>query len=236
MNSILLKIDNVEVCKIVKRLNKFVVIVEINGRKKYGYLANTGKLSDYIVCGRKAFCVPKESGRTQYRIIAVEEHGLGAVLDTFIQMKAFEKAIDLNLIPWLKGYRIAKRNPRLDHSVIDYLLEKNNSRIYIEVKSAVQRVNTYGASYPDCPTPRGRRHIKELIHYHITKGLYTGIVFIAAIPCVKYFTPNKNTDPEIHRLIREAINHNVLVKAVNIYFVPEYNTIVLGNTDIPVVL
>lgn len=38
---------------------------------------------------------------------------------------------------------------------------QNSKNIFVEIKSAVLRVDKASA-YPDCPPERGRRHIKEL--------------------------------------------------------------------------
>jgi len=42
-------------------------------------------------------------------------------------MKAFEAALEKNLLPWLKNVHLIKRNVRLGVSVLDYLLEKRGN-------------------------------------------------------------------------------------------------------------
>jgi len=81
---------------------------------------------------------------------------LGALIDNQLQMKAFEKSLEANLIPWLLGCHILKRNAKLGASRIDYLLDCNGKKVYLEVKSAVLREGDY-AMYPDCPSDRGRK-------------------------------------------------------------------------------
>ena len=118
------RIDNPEECRIIERVNKFVIKVEINGKYYRAYLNNTGRLSEFLVHGRKAFCfkLPKQ-GKTDFRLFAIEERGLGALIDTYLQMKAFERSLERNLIPWLEGCGILKRNVTLGASRIDYLLK-----------------------------------------------------------------------------------------------------------------
>ena len=41
------------------------------------------------------------------------------MVDTQLQMKAFEAALEKNLLPWLKNVRLIKKNVRLGVSVLD---------------------------------------------------------------------------------------------------------------------
>ena len=102
--------------------------------------------------------------KTEYRLFSIEVDGYGALIDTWIQERAFERSLDLKLIPWLKDYRIIKRNVRLNRSIIDYLLRRGDEETYLELKSAVQRIDGH-ASYPDAPSIRARRQLRDLIRY-----------------------------------------------------------------------
>jgi len=57
--------------------------------------------------------------------------------------------------------------------------------------------------YPDCPSLRGQRHVKDLIDY-VKKGGKGMIVFIAALPNVIAFKPNKKGDIKIHELLKKS--------------------------------
>ena len=110
----------------------------------------------------------KKPRKTDYRLFSIRENALGAIIDTQLQMKNFERALEARFIPWLRGCRILRRNPRLGRSLIDYLLECDGEPVYVEVKSAVLRKEKY-AMYPDCPSSRGRRQIRGLTN-HVEKG------------------------------------------------------------------
>ncbi|MBS7287626.1 MAG: hypothetical protein KIH01_02465 [Candidatus Freyarchaeota archaeon] len=57
-----------------------------------------------MVGGEAGFRTVKELGKTWYGLIAVEvPGGVGAVIDTWLQMRAFEAWLGSGLIPWLKG-------------------------------------------------------------------------------------------------------------------------------------
>ena len=232
----ILKLENLEACKIVRRLNRFVVEIKTKeGTHDLASINNTGRLQEFLAYGKTGYCLKRERpGKTGYRLVAIEDAGAGALIDTNLQMKSFEVALEKGHIPWLKGYRIVKRNPRINRSMLDYLLIKDGKEIYLEIKSAVLRKGNI-ASYPDCPSERGRRHVKELIEL-VRNGERSAIVFIAGLPKVSHFTPASDIDPEISRLLKIAYLSGVEIKAISMYFDPEKESIILTNPDLPVVL
>lgn len=228
----ILKVKTSISATIVKRVNRFVVEVEFRGIRERVHINNTGRLEEYIVKGRRAFLRPlKNLKKTSYRLFAIEEKGSGALIDTQLQMDAFLSAHEMGLIPWLEGYKLLERNPKLGNSVLDFLFG-NGEPLYIEVKSAVLREGNY-AKYPDCPTLRGRRHIEELIEASRC-GNKTGIVFIAALKDVEAFSPHDKEDSEIRKLLICALKAGVIVKAVGIFYNPSTSEVILYTPDLPV--
>jgi len=226
-------IKGAEECIILERLNRFTVKIILNGMVQRAYINNTGRLLDYIVEGRKGFCIKhKRKMKTDCRLFAVREKNLAAIIDTQLQMKALEKTVELNLVPYLRGCRILKRNARLGSSLIDYLLKCNGKKIYLEVKSAVLRNGKY-ATYPDCPSMRGRRHIAELTR-HVKNGGHGVILFIAALPDIRAFKPNISADLEMSRLLIEARESGVEIRAFELYYDPEDFYVYLSKPDLPV--
>ncbi|RZN43556.1 MAG: DNA/RNA nuclease SfsA [Methanophagales archaeon ANME-1-THS] len=227
------RIDKPQHCRIIERLNTFVVKVEINGRYYRAYLNNTGKLSEFLIHGRKAFCFKLPNrGKTDFRLFAIEERELGALIDTHLQMAVFEKAVDRTLIPWLTGFQILKRNVTLGASRIDYLLNCHGEAVYLEVKSAVLREREY-ALYPDCPSARGRKHLKELTR-HVNQGGEAIVLFIAALPEVKAFKPNKHADSKLYEDLITAYEAGVEFRAISFFYNPKDASVYLYNSDLEV--
>ncbi len=231
----ILPVDNVRECWIVERLNRFVVLAEVSGKQHSMHINNTGRLEELLIRGRQAFCFWTESpGKTDGRLFAIKERGLGALIDTQLQMKVFERLVGKGGVPWLKGCSIQKRNPRLGASVLDYLLKCESRSVFLEVKSAVLREGRF-ASYPDCPTARGQRHVQELTAYSKTGGAAT-IVFMAALPEVSAFKPYQKGDPLLAEYLWDAHNQGVRIKAIGLYFDPRDSHVHLYDPDLPVVL
>ena len=229
----LLSFKNALECRIVERRNRFVVAIEVDGTEYRAWNTNTGRLLDLVHRGKKAYCIKREGkGTTTHHLIAVSRGTYAAVIDTQMQMKAFETMVHRNLLEWLHPYHIVKRNAALHNSLIDYLLESSKQQLYIEVKSAVQQVGDV-AMYPDCPSLRGRKHIRDLMA-HVDAGGNACIVFIAALPHVKRFRPNKEADPVIHSLLQEACSLGVDVRAVGLFFDPSDKGVYAYNRDLAI--
>lgn len=219
-------------CTVVRRANRFVVEVKVGGTVARAHVNNTGRLLEYLVEGRKGFCAPHR-GKTSYRLFAVEDRGGAALIDTALQMKSFERAVELGLLDWARCDIVA-RAPRVGSSRLDYLLSCGKAETYVELKSAVLREGDF-AMYPDCPTLRGRRHIMELTRL-ASSGLKAMIVFVAALPGVKAFKPYAAGDPEVARLLREAVEKGVEVRAFSVHYSPEDYAVHLDKSELEVVV
>lgn len=227
----LLKLPIIE-CTFIKRLNRFVGLVEVNGKIKKALITNTGRLEEFMIEGRKAFCVPKQGGKTDFILIGfLEANGRGAIIDTRTQAKAFERAVELGLVSWLRGCRIKRKEVKIGNSRLDYLLDCNGEEVWVEMKSAVLREGEY-AMYPDCPSIRGQKHIKELINLK-DSGKRTMIIFIGALPGVKKFKPYEKGDPKIAKLLKEAKERGVEIKGISISLLPN-GEIILENNNLEI--
>jgi len=228
----ILKLDGVEECIILERLNRFIVKILLNGAVLRAYICNTGRLLDYIVKGRRGFCIRHERRKSDCRLFAVEDGDSAAIIDTHLQMRALERLIASKMTSWSRSCRILKRNVRLKNSVIDYLLDCNGEDVYLEVKSAILKRGGY-AMYPDCPSQRGRKHIREITE-HVKDGGRGMIIFIAAMPNIQAFKPNNSADPEMTRLLKEAALAGVNIRAIEMHYDPKSHFICILNDDLHV--
>lgn len=227
----LFRLDDLTECELIERLNRFTVQVVIGGETCLAHLTNTGRLREYLVYGKEGLCGVIRGSKLKRRLVAVKDVGGYAILDTVTQSKIFEYLLERRLIPWLNECVLRKRNFRLASEVIDYALECVDGLRLVELKSAVLRVGGDYASYPDCPTVRGRRQIKVLADYSSVFKPY--VIFVASLPGVTGFKPYCLGDPEIIHVMKYASEKGVTFKALNTYL--DMNKwIVLANTDLQV--
>jgi len=233
----LISISPTLTCFITRRVNRFVTMVKCFGREYPALNTNTGRLPGLLTPGRVAYCVRKRTGRLPLRLLGVNMSKGVALTDVFVQMRSFERAVELGAIPWLANCVIARRNPKVGESRLDYLIKCPSGDVWVELKSAVLVHGDNLAGYPDCPSLRGRKHIMELIKL-CREGGIAMIIFIAALPGVKGFKPYEQGDPEISRLLKEALRFGVGIKALGISGIVKENSLItyLWSSDLPVYL
>ena len=229
----LLRLRGVLECRVWRRVNRFTVEVFVGRRKSRAYLNNTGRLEEFLIRGRKGYCLPG-SGRLPYRLFAMEEGTHGSVVDTALQARAFEEALKRDSLPSLKGYRVRRRNLRTDGALLDYELVRNGKELVVELKSAVLRLGEF-ASYPDCPTQRGRKQLEELIRLS-GEGRKVALFFMTSLEGIRGILPNGRADPALYHLMLKARKAGVLMLGANILFQPESSSVILLQPDLPVFL
>ncbi len=204
-----------------------MVEVKTNGKILEVHNTNTGRLEELLKPGRVALCYPlKNPKKLKYRIFAIKTDGGFAIIDTYLQEKVVEK--------YLKscGYEILKKHPRINGMVYDYLVKKDGEKTIVEIKSAVLEKNGYGL-YPDCPSDRGLKHIKNLA-MESKNGNKTLLIFVVALPKAKGFKPYEKGDPRIAKALRTNQKH-LTIKALHLTYSPENNCLKITE-ELPVVL
>ena len=88
------------------------------------------------------------------------------------------------------------------NSRFDLYVEVGERKIFIEVKGVTLETDGV-AKFPDAPTERGLKHIRELAK--CGKDGYEGMIFfLIQMKGMKYFTPNDRTQPEFRQELRKA--------------------------------
>ena len=203
-------------CVFLERLNRFVAEVLVEGRVERVHITNTGRLEELLVKGRRCKVAGISGRKLRFRLVALEDRGGYAVIDTRTQSRAFEAAVERGLLCFFHGCRIAGREPRIGEGRLDYVLECNGDRVMVETKSAVLRGPSGEAMYPDCPTKRGVRHVRELVRL-MKSGVRVAIVFIAAFPGARCFKPFREGDPQLYDVLTNALAIGLEVKSLGIY-------------------
>lgn len=102
----------------------------------------------------------------------------------------------------------------------------------VEVKSVTLCVNGKGL-FPDAPTVRGARHVRELAGA-VSAGYRAYVVFIAQRDDIQTVSPNPRTDPKFAAALAEATGAGVRLLAYRCKVTPK--EIVFDPTLLPVIL
>lgn len=206
-----LKYSNIEDATFVSRLHRFAAIVNINGKNETVHVKNTGRCREILIPGAKVYIERSQNPnrKTRYSLISVVKNDRIINIDSqapnFIVYEAIKKA-RLGEVGYVD--KIVREKTYL-HSRFDLFFEKNGFKGFIEVKG-VTLENHGAALFPDAPTERGTKHLKELV---IAKeqGYMAFVIFLVQMKDVDYFTPNKNMDPKFSDALLKAAKRGVQI-------------------------
>jgi len=195
----------------LKRLNRFLVEAELDGRLVVAHLPNSGRLATVLVHNATAFLVEQSriGRKSDYDLFAVEHSGIAIIVDTRFSTVATQTAIEDGQFSLLRGYKVARQNARANNALLDLLLERDAQQFFLEIKCVTHVVNGV-AMFPDAPTQRGRKHLKTLIN--LTKqGFDAGVLFSVQRPDAEKIMPYRQMDPLFAQLLEEAIKNGVKI-------------------------
>lgn len=192
----------------------------VNGKTLFAHIPNSGRLNELLMPNREVFLLPADGTapvrKTQYSVV-LSRYGAGLVsLEAAKANDLFEEALKSGVISEFSLCKILSREKRIGMSRIDFLLEDSKgSPIYLEVKSVSLVVDEISL-FPDAPTRRGIKHLKELIELS-KRGEQCCVAFIVQRSDSLRFSPNEEEDPEFARTLREAFDAGVKIIAYRCY-------------------
>jgi sugar fermentation stimulation protein A len=203
-----------------ERPNRFLAFVQVKKRIIKCFLPDPGRLNELLFPGASVILREaklKGKRKTDYDLIGIKlNEGNIVSIDSRVPNKLVFEALKNGDIEELSGYPTIKPEYRYYHSRFDFFLAYRDQRCLLEVKSCTLLKEHIGM-FPDAPTKRGRRHIKDLIKAR-KEGYRACLLFIIQRKGAYLFTPNDETDIEFGKVIR-----NAAIQGVEIY---AYSTII----------
>ena len=192
--------------KFISRPNRFIANVEIDGTKQTVHVKNTGRCRELLLPGSTVYLEKAQNPerKTAYDLIAVEHNGGVINIDSQAPNKVVKE--------WLERrgeYDLIKPEHKYGNSRIDFYMEKGNDKYLMEVKGCTLFRDGRGL-FPDAPTERGARHLRELTEA-LEQGYKTIIAFVIQGEGISVVEPNYETDPEFAEAFNEAVNAGVQV-------------------------
>ena len=146
----------------VKRSNRFVMELILDGKPIRAWVPNTGRMSEFCFEGHPFYVTKVPMPKFQYKIIGTEYQGEFVFLDTIQVNHVAQLLIENHAIPELCNFDTLRREATYGNSRFDFELTlSNGSQSLAEVKSCTLCHNGM-AMFPDAPTERGRRHLAHL--------------------------------------------------------------------------
>jgi len=208
--------EKIEEAIFINRPNRFIANVNLNGEEKVVHVPNTGRCKEIFIKGTRVILRKFELGKrkTEYDLISAYKGVKLINIDSQMPNKIVFEALENKKIQKLNKYENIEKEKTFLSSRFDFRLYNNNEDIYyLEVKGVTLEEMSI-AKFPDAPTLRGEKHVRELIKAK-QDGFGAGIVFLIQIEDVKSFTPNKDMDEKFSRAILDAKSNNVDLFAYN---------------------
>ena len=186
----------------LKRPNRFIAEVEIQGKRETVHVKNTGRCKELLIPGTEV--ILEKSGnpnsKTKYDLICVNKQGRLINMDSQIPNKAAEEWIRKGgLFPEEVSIRPEKK---YGNSRFDLYVESPVRRAFVEVKGVTLEEDNV-VRFPDAPTVRGIKHVEELIHC-MEEGYEAYLLLVIQMKGVKKFMPNWDTQPEFGQALIKA--------------------------------
>lgn len=206
--------------RFVARPNRFIAQVDIDGVVETVHVKNTGRCKELLLPGVEVVLeeATNPDRKTKYDLIAVEKAGLGLInIDSQAPNKIAAE--------WLaaKNFDYIKPEYTYGTSRIDFYMERQGTKFLLEVKGCTLERDGIGF-FPDAPTQRGIKHIRELIQAQ-QEGYIAGIAFVIQMPKVKEVHPNIETHPAFGEAWEQAKAAGVRIIFLGCHVEPQSMTL-----------
>lgn len=201
----------------VRRINRFIAHVILDGEEVVCHVKNTGRCAELLIPGACVYlyCAPPDSKRkTAYDLIAVRKGERLINMDSQAPNKAA-------LTFLRKKFPCATIRPETPYGVsrMDFCITEGESCMLVEVKG-VTLERDGNVFFPDAPTERGTKHLRELIHAR-SEGYACSVLFVIQMQDVGTFSPNTATDPAFAEALSAAKDNGVEIWAYDCEVTPD---------------
>jgi sugar fermentation stimulation protein A len=197
----------------INRPNRFLGRVKVENEVVEVYIPNPGRMYELMVPGKQVF-LRRKSGdhrKTKYDMIGLWNDNVLISIDSNLPNRFMKEKLLNRELEWFLPYDVVTPEPRIYDGRFDFRLDGSKGTTFIEVKSCTL-VEDGRALFPDAPTERGARHLRNL-----TRALQEGhakraaIVFVIQRPDATIFSPKADTDPEFAQELENAHKNGVEV-------------------------
>lgn len=205
----------------LKRPNRFLAHVLIDGKETVCHVKNTGRLKEFLIPGAELLLeyhpdAQRLGRKTSYSVIGVYKENAGYNQERLL-INMDSQAPNQAAWEWVSGGGLSplaaqvRREVTYHDSRFDLAFTLDGVPAFMEVKGVTLEQNGL-ASFPDAPTERGVKHILELCDA-AGEGYPSYLLFVIQMKGVHSFTPNRSTHPEFADALIRARKAGVQILA-----------------------
>lgn len=216
--------ENVTKAVFINRPNRFIAEVEMDDKREIVHVKNTGRCKELLIPGCEVWLTAPgtPNRKTKYDLIAVRK-------DTGILFNIDSQAPNKVVKEWLEtqGYDVVIPEYTYGDSRIDFYMERGKEKYLMEVKGCTLEIDGMGY-FPDAPTERGVKHIRELIKAK-KAGYHAILCFVIQMDGVSEVKANVDTHPEFGVALEDAKKAGVEILFLRCHVEPDTLTVVVAE-------
>lgn len=229
-----MKYDKIVSGRFIKRHNRFVGTALVDGVEEKVHIKNTGRCAELLQEGAEIHLEDHtksvKNRKTRYSLVTVKKPSTGVLanIDSQAPNKVVEEALlsgRLHLKEMTYPITVKREQKYMDSRFDFYIEDSAGQQAYMEVKG-VTLENDGIAMFPDAPTMRGAKHLKELIAAK-QEGFISYAIFVIQMKGIDFFKTNAANDPDFDAAYCAARKAGVHIKAFDCIITPD--SIVLDN-------
>ena len=193
------------------RPNRFIAHVQMDGKEETVHVKNTGRCRELLLPGAQVMLQLSDNPnrKTAWDLISVKKEGLGWVnMDSQAPNRVVREFLEKQ-----PGIPYIRPEYRYGDSRVDFYFERLASgeprQCLMEVKGVTLERDGI-AYFPDAPTERGVKHIREL-QRALAEGYDSYLAFVIQMEGITEVRPNDETHPAFGQALREAAAAGVQV-------------------------
>lgn len=211
-----MKYSNVKRALFLERPNRFIAYARLDGEVVTCHVKNTGRCKELLIPGESEVFLEDHGEnakrKTRYSLVSVMKNGIMISMDS--------QAPNQIAYDWIRAGNLydnvtfLKREQTYGNSRFDIYYERGgNVRGFVEVKGVTLEEN-HVARFPDAPTERGIKHLRELMEAR-KNGYEATVLFVVQMKGISYFEPNIATHGAFGDALRCASEAGVDIVAVD---------------------
>lgn len=221
------------------RPNRFIAQVELEGREERVHVKNTGRCRELLIPGCTVWLAESDNParKTRFDLVAVDKSGLLINMDSQAPNQVFRQwALDGHFVD---GLTLLRPETFWGSSRFDFYWETTPLELgtecspfdkgFVEVKGVTLEEGGL-ALFPDAPTQRGVKHLRELILCR-QAGYRAAVCFVIQMEGMYAFSPNDQTHPQFGQALREAAQVGVEVLALECHVEPD-SLVITGSVPV----
>ncbi len=209
---------------LLRRYKRFLADVLWDGEQVTVHCPNTGSMQRCAVEGSPCYLYDASKPKRKYRFtleLVTAASGDLACVNTQRANVITAEAIAAGRVKWLAGYSSVKAEQKYgEGSRIDLLLESEQERCFVEIKSVTLELEAGKGYFPDAVSTRARKHLNELMAMR-REGHRAVLFFCVQHQGIRSVAPADHIDPVYGQLLREAVEQGVEVFAYRAFVSPQ---------------